>query len=257
MNDAPPSYDEVVEHASKSESADKPASDVDDASTPYLSYRLVSRSAPSRRWMSLILNDESKYRILAPRMTLDQRPEVLLTDLEDNKRVATAQVRRSTTAREVRFRLEASSYPGSDNWDIALVRGFSEWCCEFSHAGRQYSWVRTHNNELGASRLTSRCFKLVHGDYALQKSKRKGKGKAETEDLTDDPVHRQVLMTYIHSPWFDLHAHQAGEIRIYCDENLAIDKDLEHAGLITALGLQQREREARAEALRQMANTSM
>ncbi|GAB1739938.1 hypothetical protein NU219Hw_g4869t1 [Hortaea werneckii] len=256
MNDAPPSYDEVVERTFKSESADKSASDVDDASTPYLSYRLVSRSAPSRRWMSLILNDESKYRILAPRMTLDQRPEVHLNDLNDNKRVATAQVRRSTTAREVRFRLEAS-YPGSDNWDIALVRGFSEWCCEFSHAGRQYSWVRTHDNELGASKLTSRCFKLVHGNYALQKSKRKGKGRAVTEDPTDDPAHQQVLMTYIHSPWFDLHAHEAGEIHIYRGENLAIDKELEHAGLITALGLQQREREARAEALRQMANTSM
>ncbi|KAI7279035.1 hypothetical protein KC345_g5594 [Hortaea werneckii] len=257
MNDAPPSYDEVVEHASKSENAEKPRRDVDDVSKPYLSYRLVSRSAPSRRWMSLILNDESKYRILAPRMTLDQRPEVHLTDLEDNKRVATAQVRRSTTAREVRFRLEASSSPGSDNWDIALVRGFSEWCCEFSHAGQRYSWVRTHNDELGASKLTSRCFKLVLGDYALQKSKRKGKGKAKTEDPTDDPAHQQVLMTYIHSPWFDLHAHEAGEIRIYRDENLVIGKELEHAGLITALGLQQREREARAQALREMANTSM
>ncbi|KAI6902828.1 hypothetical protein KC334_g7463 [Hortaea werneckii] len=257
MNDAPPPYDEVVEDASKSENADKPTSDVDDASTSYLSYRLVSRSAPSRRWMNLVLNDESKYRILAPRMTLDQRPEVLLTDLEDKRRVATAQVRRSTSAREVRFRLEASSSLGSDNWDIALVRGFSEWCCEFSHAGRQYSWVRTHKNELGASKLTSRCFKLVHGNYALQKSKRKGKGKAVTEDSTDDSMHQRVLMTYIHSPWFDLHAHEAGEIRIYRDENLTIDKELEHVGLITALGLQQREREARAEALRQMANTSM
>merc|ERR1712130_421501 len=99
--------------------------------------------------MSLVLNDESIYRILAPRMTLDQRPEVHLTDLNNNKRVATAQVRRSTTAREVRFRLEASSL-GSDNWHVALVRGFSEWCCEFTHAGRQYSWVRTHKDELGA-----------------------------------------------------------------------------------------------------------
>lgn len=257
MNDAPPSYDEVVGQASRSENADKPKTNIKDASTPYLSYRLVSRSAPSRRWMSLVLNDESKYRILAPRMTQDQRPEVLLTDLDDNKRVATAQVRRSTSAREVRFRLEASSPSGSDNWNIALVRGFSEWCCEFSHAGQQYSWVRTHNDELGASKLTSRCFKLVQGDYALQKSKRKGKGKAKTEDATDDLAHQQVLMTYIHSPWFDLHAHEAGEIRIYRNENFAIDKELEHAGLITALGLQQREREARAEALRQMANTSM
>ncbi|KAI7459415.1 hypothetical protein KC357_g9170 [Hortaea werneckii] len=256
MNDAPPSYDEVVENASKSENADKPRSNVGDASTPYLSYRLVSRSAPSRRWMSLVLNDESIYRILAPRMTLDQRPEVHLTDLNNNKRVATAQVRRSTTAREVRFRLEASSL-GSDNWHVALVRGFSEWCCEFTHAGRQYSWVRTHKDELGASKLTSRCFKLVHGDYVLQKSKRKGKGNAKAEDSTDDPAYQQVLMTYIHSPWFDLHAHEAGEIRIYRHENLVIDKEFEYVGLITALGLQQREREARAQALREMANTSM
>ncbi|KAI7325648.1 hypothetical protein KC315_g7828 [Hortaea werneckii] len=219
---------------------------------PYKSYKLLSDHAPSRRDMKL-QEDESEtlYSIQAPRLTSDQRPEVHLRDATNSKTLATAQVRRSASAREFAFRL-ADTSSAYFAWTPVRARSFTECCFEFRFSGRPYTWIRTHSSDLGASRWTGRCYKLVQGSY----NDLKDGGKCEDE--LEAPDDRHVLMAYNHSPWFDRHAHCAGEIRVYGRRRRGeeMDECLERAGIITALGIQQWEREMRAEALREMGKTA-
>ncbi|KAI7187651.1 hypothetical protein KC363_g5887 [Hortaea werneckii] len=227
-------------------------SDGSSDSPPYKSYKLLSDHAPSRRDMKLQEDQsETTYSIQAPRLTSDQRPEVHLRDATNSKTLATAQVRRSTSAREFAFRL-ADTSSAYFAWTPVRARSFTECCFEFRFSGRPYTWIRTHSSDLGASRWTGRCYKLIQGSYDDLKDCGKG------EDELEAPGDRHVLMAYNHSPWFDRHAHCAGEIRVYGRRRRGeeMDECLERAGIITVLGIQQREREMRAEALREMGKTA-
>ncbi|KAI6838155.1 hypothetical protein KC365_g16704 [Hortaea werneckii] len=203
------------------------------------------------------------YSIQAPRLTSDQRPEVHLRDATNSKTLATAQVRRSTSAQEFAFRL-ADTPRAYFAWTPVRARSSTESCFEFRFSGCPYTWIRTHSAELGASRWTGRCYKLVQGSYD-DLLKAGGGGGGQGGDELEPPDDRHVLMAYNHSPWFDRHVHYAGEIRVYgcCgrggqqeeEDEEEKDEALELAGMITALGIQQREREMRAEGLREMGKT--
>ncbi|KAI7547900.1 hypothetical protein KC331_g4736 [Hortaea werneckii] len=201
---------------------------------------------------------ETTYSIQAPRLTSDQRPEVHLRDATNSQTLATAQVRRSTSAQEFAFRL-ADTSRAYFAWTPVRARNSTESCFEFRFSGCPYTWIRTHSSELGASRWTGRCYKLVPASYD-DLLKDSGGGDGEEDELDPLPVEdRHVLMAYNHSPWFDRHAHYAGEIRVYdcCGGQQQEEKDEAFglAGIITALGIQQREREMRAEGLREMGKT--
>ncbi|GAB1731847.1 hypothetical protein NU195Hw_g5164t1 [Hortaea werneckii] len=222
-------------------------------SAPYKSYKLVSDHAPSRRDMKLQEDETSTtfFSIQAPRLTSDQRPEVHLRDATNSETLATAQVRRSTSAREFAFRLSDTPHAYFAWTPVrAAARSFPEESCfEFRFSGSSYVWIRTHSADLGASRWTGRCYKLVQGSYD---DLRHG------DDELEPPAHRQVLMAYLHSPWFDRHAHCAGEIRVFGrdDREEQVEECWERAGIITALGIQLREREMRGEALRGVGKTA-
>ncbi|KAI6853701.1 putative monooxygenase [Hortaea werneckii] len=223
-------------------------------SPPYKTYKLLSDHAPSRRDIKLQEDETSTtfFSIQAPRLPSDQRPEVHLRDATNSQTLATAQVRRSTSAREFAFRLSDTPHAYFAWTPVrAAARSFPEESCfEFRFSGCPYTWIRTHSADLGASRWTGRCYKLVQGSYD---DLRHG-----DDDEIEPPAHRQVLMAYLHSPWFDRHAHCAGEIRVYGRDDREEEREecWERAGIITALGIQLREREMRGEALRGVGQTA-
>lgn len=223
-------------------------------SPPYKTYKLLSDHAPSRRDIKLQEDETSTtfFSIQAPRLPSDQRPEVHLRDATNSQTLATAQVRRSTSAREFAFRLSDTPHAYFAWTPVrAAARSFPEESCfEFRFSGCPYTWIRTHSADLGASRWTGRCYKLVQGSYD---DLRHG-----DDDEIEPPAHRQVLMAYLHSPWFDRHAHCAGEIRVYGRDDRGEEREecWERAGIITALGIQLREREMRGEALRGVGQTA-
>lgn len=228
--------------------------------THYTSYRLMSESATSRRNMILQRNGTPKYTVRAPTLPLHERAEIYLADVSSPRSapLATASVMRTKDRERLLYRLDDPSRPDTSDgrdWRLMAAKGSA---FEFTFAGQTYCWMQTHDLKLtgGSGSLSRRCFKLVRGTQADQNNSAKDSYADKADPRANGREQAEgVLMVYLHSPWFDIHAHQAGEVRTYEDRNPyqwddTLKSNFELVGLITILGVQQREREARSEKVR-------
>ncbi|GAB7366294.1 hypothetical protein MBLNU230_g8094t1 [Neophaeotheca triangularis] len=213
----------------------------------YKTYTLTSPRPFSHKNLRLNPSDPTQPPLIAtvPFKTQDQRPQVQLRATVDATGpdatfTATAEVRRSTTAREFEFRV-ADPVSGVEAADAVGCRGFTECCFEFPFRGCWYSWERTHDALLGASRWSASCYRLVEGAYAGRKAAKKAKGEGEGDGRVLMVLNSALL---VRRDW-----HRVGEFRV--EEGL--ERALVWVGLVTGLGIWRRDREAAKQGIMDMA----